>query len=110
MTPRLLFSWGAPTGRTDGTQLTADEINKLNYRLYEDGALVVDDIGVLNFELLMNDKAEGTYSYTVTAVLYGLESAHSEPALVNFIRPAAPTNLIAEWVAGSETSVGGAVG
>ena len=96
--PSLRFSWQAPQERTDGAALTPEEINKLHYRLYENGDLAVDDIGLLNFELLMSDKAHGSYTYTVTAVLYGLESPPSEPAVVNFIPPAAPRNFAVSWI------------
>jgi hypothetical protein len=95
--PSLLFSWHAPTQRTDGSDLAADDINKLKYRLYEDGELAVDDIGVLNFELLMTDKPQQTYTYTVKAVLYGLESPPSDPVAVNFIAPAAPLGFAVSW-------------
>lgn len=71
--------------------------DQVHFRLYENGEQAVDDIGEMNFELLMNDKPPGEYVYTVTAVRFGLESQHSEPVTANFTRPAAPTGLSASW-------------
>ena len=73
--------------------------NNLEYRLYEDGAMIQDNIAVLNFSLLMDSKPYNTYSYHVTAVdlTTGLESAPSGSVTVNFTIPAAPTGLSASF-------------
>lgn len=112
MRPHIRFDWKAPTTRTDGTSLTAEEITALEFQLYEsmqpvDGA---QNIGEPTFSLLMDDQTEGKKSFTVTASQYGLVGPHSEPRNVNFTAPAAPTNLTAEWVAGLEASVSGSAG
>lgn len=70
---------------------------QVHFRLYEDGEMAVDNIGQMNFELLMAGKPQGEYVYTVTAVRFGLESQHSEPVTANFTRPAAPTGFSASW-------------
>ncbi|MFO8008711.1 MAG: hypothetical protein R6V05_13350, partial [Candidatus Brocadiia bacterium] len=75
--PSLKFSWNAPKVNTEGEPLAEEEINNLEFRIYENGELAVDEIGEIDFELLMEDKPEGQYEYTMTAVLYGLESPHS---------------------------------
>jgi len=93
----LRFSWQSPVERADGTQLSAEEIDALSYTLYEDDVPVVKDIAALEFELLMDGKPEKQYKYAVTAVLYRLESAQSEPVYVNFIRPASPASLNVSW-------------
>ncbi len=100
MQPSILFSWSAPAGRTDGTALTPEETSALTYRLYENGELAVDTIGELEFTLLMEGKPHGQYTYTATAVeaLRGLESPPTEPVIINFIPPAAPTNFVASWI------------
>jgi len=108
--PSLLFSWTNPTQRTDESELTPEEINKLSYRLHQNGEMIVDDIGEINFELLMDGEEFGPRDYTVTAVLYGLESPHSEPVTVNFTPTKAPTSLQVQWNAEGEASVGGSVG
>ena len=104
MQAHIRFNWKAPTTRTDGTPLTAEDIAALDYLLFESGNLIVEGIGELTFSLLMDDEPEGPKSYTVGARQYGLIGPQSEPFLVNFIPPAAPTNLTAEWVAGSDES------
>jgi len=72
-----------------------------SYNLYENGELIVPDIGVLNFSLLMDGKPEGSYDYYVTAVDAdrGLESAPSNTVTADFFVPAAPTNLAVSWSA-----------
>ena len=110
MQAHIEFNWKAPTTRVDGTPLTPEEINALEFLLFESGNLIADGIGEPTFSLLMDDQPEGPKSYTVGARQYGLLGPQSEPFLVNFIPPAAPTNLTAEWVAGSESSESGSVG
>ena len=110
MQPHIEFNWKAPTTRVDGTPLTPEEINALEFLLFESGNLIADGIGEPTFSLLMDDEPEGEKSYTVGARQYGLLGPQSEPFLVNFIPPAAPTNLTAEWVAGSASSESGSVG
>ena len=110
MQPHIRFSWKAPTTREDGTPLTPKDIASLEYLLFESGNLIAEGVGELTFSLLMADQPEGEKSYTVAARQYGLIGPHSEPFIVNFQAPAAPTDLVAEWVAGSESSVSGSVG
>ena len=100
--PHIPFKW----------DYDASQIENVHFRLYEDGEMIVDNIGELNFNLLMDDKDYKNYEYYVTAVRtdFDIESEPSNPYTVNFTRPAAPTNFRAEWVAGSETSVSGSVG
>ena len=104
MQPHIRFNWKAPTTRTDGTPLTAEDIAALDYLLFESGNLIAEGVGELTFSLLMADQPEGEKSYTVAARQYGLIGPHSEPFIVNFQAPAAPTDLVAEWVAGSDES------
>lgn len=68
------------------------------YNLYENGEKIVSDIGVLNFSLLMDGKANGEYSYYVTAQIGKQESAPSNTVTTNFIVPEAPMNLRASLV------------
>ena len=112
MQPHIRFNWKAPTTREEGSALTPEEIAALEYQLHESMQPVegAGNIGEPTFSLLMDDQPQGEKSFTVTASQYGLTGPHSEPFLVNFQAPAAPTDLVAEWVAGSETSVGGSVG
>lgn len=95
--PALQFNWEAPTQKSDGTPLTADEINQLTYRLYEDDVPVVDNIGELTFSLLMTDRPQKDYKYNVTTMLYGLESVKTPDVVINFNAPAAPGNFNATW-------------
>ena len=106
MQPHIKFTWKAPTTRTDGTPLTQSEINSLEFLLFESGTMIIDGIGQPTFNLLMEDEEEGQKAFTVAARQYGLTGPQSEPRIVNFIAPAAPTDLDAEWVAGSETGSG----
>jgi len=106
MQPHIRFSWKAPTTRTDGTPLSPEEINALEFLLFESGELVKDGIGEPTFSLLMDGQPQGQKSYTVAARDYGLIGPHSEPVIINFTAPAAPTDLQAAWVAGSEQSEG----
>jgi hypothetical protein len=106
--PSIRINWEAPTENTDGSSIPDPSV--LTYRLYEDGALAVDEIAALNFELLMDGREQRPYTYTVTAVRFGLESPQSEPAVANFTVPTAPTNVTVEWFDSSETSVSGSVG
>jgi hypothetical protein len=99
MAANILFQW----------DYEQDYANEVSFRLYENSDLAVDEIGELNFSLLMDEKEFGDYEYYVTAVRNGLESAPSNAVVVNFTMPAAPTNLRAELV-GSITSVSGSVG
>ena len=109
MTPYIEFNWKAPTTREDGSALTPEEIAALEYQLHESMQPVegAGNIGEPTFSLLMDDQPQGEKSFTVTASQYGLTGPHSEPFLVNFQAPAAPTDLVAEWVAGSESSESG---
>lgn len=65
------------------------------FRIYENGTMIIDHVGALNFTVLMDGKAPGVYKYTATAVdkLTLLESAPSNEVAVNFTKPAAPTGL-----------------
>jgi len=93
--PSIRINWVAPTQNVDGSPIPDPSV--LTYRLYEDGELAVDDIGALNFELLMEGREQRAYTYTVTAVRLGLESAQSNPVTANFISPTAPTSVTVEW-------------
>jgi len=65
------------------------------FRIYENGAMIIDHVGALNFTVLMDGKAQGIYKYSATAVDKHtlLESDHSNEVAVNFTKPAAPTGL-----------------
>ena len=93
--PSIRINWQAPTENVDGSAIPDPSV--LTYRLYEDGKLVVDEIAALNFELLMEGREQKAYSYTLTAVRFGLESPQSEPAIANFIPPTAPSGVTVEW-------------
>jgi len=97
MQSHIEFSWKAPTTRTDGTPLTAKDIAALDYLLFESGNVVAEDVGKLQFSLLMKDEPEGPKSYTVAARQYGLVGPQSEPVIINFTAPAAPTNFRVSW-------------
>lgn len=88
MSGSILFNW------------THENPEGLTYRLFEDGELVVDEIGEMNFTLLMNGKPYKEYSYHVTAYdpRTKLESEASNVVTVNFMIPAAPRELRASWV------------
>jgi hypothetical protein len=88
MTANILFQW----------DYDQPYVNEVSFRLYENSDLAVDEIGELNFSLLMDEKEFGDYEYYVTAVRNGLESEPSNTVVVNFTMPAAPTNLRAELV------------
>jgi hypothetical protein len=107
MQPSILFNWKAPQDRVDGSVMTPEEIDALTYDLYLGDIVIVSDIGKLNFTLLMEDEEHGRKSFSVAAKSYGLSGPRSEPTVVNFIPPAAPTNLTAEWIAGSANSESG---
>jgi len=69
------------------------------FRLYENQKMVVDNIAVMNFSLLMDGKAEGTYVYNATTVdkTTLLESVPSNTLTINFSKPAAPTGFKGSW-------------
>lgn len=71
---------------------------EVEFRLYENGVLAVDNIGERNLTLLMDGKTYGDYDYYVTSVRNGIESAPSNTVTVNFTVPEAPTNLQFGWV------------
>jgi len=97
--PHILFAW-------DYDQPYAADVH---FRLYEDGEMVLDNIGELNYSLLMEGKEYKSYDFWVTAVKsqYGIESEPSNTVTVNFTQPAAPTNLRIDLTI---TSVSGSVG
>jgi len=97
MQPHIEFSWNAPTTRTDGTPLTAEDIAALDYLLFESGNLIAEEIGELKFSLLMESESEGPKRYTVAARQYGLVGPQTEPVTINFTAPAAPTGFTASW-------------
>jgi len=98
-TPSLLFSYTAPTQRTDGSEIPQTEQDKIFYRLYDGdtGDLLVDNIGALKLEYLMANKPHGTYKFTFRSVLYGLESPDSQVISVPFVPPMAPMNILVSW-------------
>lgn len=63
------------------------------YRLFENDTLVVDNILATNFDLLMTDKPQGNYVYTVAAVNEFGQGPLSDPVNVNFILPSQVTGL-----------------
>ena len=65
------------------------------FRLYENGLMVVDNIGELNFSLLMDGKGYADYKYSVTTFDPDsmLESVHSNEVPYHFFPPAAPAGL-----------------
>lgn len=85
-TPSILFQW----------EYNYPYVDEVNFRLYENGNVVVDDIGELHFVLLMDGKEYGDYQYQVTAFRNGIESTPSNTVNVDFTQPAAPTNLTAK--------------
>lgn len=89
MTAKINFEWSY----TDAAHPRAF------FRLYENDQLAVDDIGELNFSLLMDGKPNGDYRYHVTAVDSdtNLESVPSNSVAVNFRQPAAPTGFKGSW-------------
>lgn len=105
------FAW-------DHTQ-SESESKYIHFRLYEklegeaEGQPVIDNIGSLNYSLLMDGKPEGQHEYWVTTVSTefveeGWESEASNSLMVDFTRPAAPTNFRIETPV--EASVSGSVG
>lgn len=93
------FKWSAPTERTDGTPLDVSEIG--GYRLYIDGAAVVDMPGSLNpdghYEF-QRDFGHGKYVAEITCIdSAGRESDKSNSVPFEVIsRPAAPVLLAVE--------------
>ena len=83
----FLFNWGDNTPQP------------VTYNLYENGEQIITDIAQLSFSLLMDDRAEGTFEYYVTAYdpATRLESVPSNTVSVNFIVPASPVNLSVGW-------------
>ena len=68
----------------------------LTYNIYENDALIITNIAVLNFSIDMTGRPDGEYTYQVTSVRTSdnVESARSLAASVNFIqKPIAPTGL-----------------
>lgn len=91
----------------------------IHFRLYEKlegaeaGEMIIDNIGALNYSLLMNGKPPGKHEYWATTVSTefieaGWESEASNSLIVDFTQPAAPTNFRIEKTV--ETSVSGSVG
>lgn len=91
-----------------------------HFRLYErlegetEGRPVIDNIGAMKYSLLMDGKPEGQHEYWVTTVSTefveeGWESEASNSLMVDFTRPAAPTNFRIES-AFVTASVSGSVG
>ena len=95
MAKRITFTWTHGGQRESGEPV---DVAELEFRLYENGEMIVDNIGELQFSLLMDDKPNGVYKYEVTAVdRNGLESDPSNTIEVNFYPPAAPDGLTASW-------------
>lgn len=92
---KIEFKWSHDGKREDGS-----EVSGLFFRLYENDALAVDNIGELHFSLLMDGRPKGTYRYSVTAVDSNLlESPKSNAVSVGFFAPSAPTGLSASFSA-----------
>lgn len=83
--PHIPFIW-------DYNNQSKEEIH---FRLYEDSKLVVDNIGEMNFVLLMEDKEHKEYTFYVTSVRtnYNLESDPSNSFTVDFVKPPSPENF-----------------
>jgi hypothetical protein len=91
----------------------------IHFRLYEklegeaEGQPIVDNIGALDYSLLMTGKPPGQHEYWVTTISTkynpaGWESEASNSLIVDFTQPAAPTNFRIGTLA--EASVSGSVG
>lgn len=89
---KLNFSWS--TSQSEANP-------QVEYRLYENGEMIIDNIAELQFTLLMTDKEPDTYAYHVTATdeRNGLESAPSNVVEVAFFPPVAPSGLSATFSA-----------
>ena len=97
MARKIEFSWTHEGKRENGDDI---DVLSLSYRLYEGNELIVDDIGEMQFSLLMADKPYANYEYSVTAVdRSGLESERSNTVTVVFFPPAAPSGFTASFVA-----------
>ena len=72
----------------------------LVFRLYEDGVMIVDNIGAMNFTLSMDGNADGVYAYYLTSfdTTTKLESVPSETVNINFIPPQAPTGFVGSLI------------
>lgn len=90
------FKWSAPTQREDGSALDPTE---LSYRLYIDGAALVDFPGSLNPDGTYEYKREfshGKYTAELTALdMEGRESQKSNSVPFEVVSaPSAPANLV----------------
>ena len=69
----------------------------LTYNVYENDALIVENVGVLNFSIDMANRPSGNYIYQVSAVRTSdnVEGARSEPVTANFTQdpPLPPIGL-----------------
>jgi len=65
-------------------------VRDVTFRLYENNELIIDNIGELYLNLLMDGKEFGNYTYNVTAVLQGKESVKSNDFVVQYQKPNSP--------------------
>lgn len=87
-TPHLKINWTH----------TDPEPNQVTFRLYENDVVIVDNIGEMEFSLLMEEKEQGVYEYSVDAVKYGIASERSNSVSVNFTKPETPGDLTVSWI------------
>jgi len=87
--PYIEFNWSYP-----------DKDPHIEFRLYEDNALVVPNIGELFFSLSVVDNEPRPYAYAVTAynMTTKLESDKSAAVTINFQPPAIPADFTASLV------------
>ena len=80
MSDRINFAWDAD-----------DNIN--TYQLFEDGALIIDNIDYPNISLLMTDIEVGEHVYQVRGINQFGEGEFSDPVVINFTPPAKVQSL-----------------
>lgn len=88
---KLTFNMTAPTHKEDGSGIK----KAIHYRLYENDELVLDDIGTLSFDYLIDEPLQDSYAFSISSVItsLNLEGAKSKPVHVNFSRPNAPSGI-----------------
>ena len=88
------LTWTPPTTKEDGTPITEE----MYYSLYEEGALIVNNIGETNFSVTVESPPNAiTYQVAAVFVLGNLNGDLSDPFTLNFIKPNAPTGLTASF-------------
>ena len=88
------LTWTPPTTKEDGTPITEE----MYYSLYEEGSLIVNNIGETNFSVTVESPPNAiTYQVAAVFALSNLSGKLSDPFIVNFIQPNAPTGLTASF-------------